>query len=630
MPTAPVRRTAVPNHRGTALRLTRRPEAPDPADLAGVRRWVASQDGPTAVDLFSGAGGLSLGLQDAGFSVLLGADSNAWAVETHTANIGGLGYCGDLSDPSELLDQLDGWGIRSVDLVAGGVPCQPFSRAGAAKIRELIRSGERHSEDPRASLWRSFMRFVESLEPKAVLIENVPDLPAKDDGVVFSGFLESLGGLGYGVDAHIVDCFRHGVPQHRSRLFVVGMKGGRRMKWPSPSDRLVSLKDAIGDLPPVPGGQRAERLRYHARPGAATPFQQRMRSGISGDEGRWIYDHMTRAVREDDWEAFRGLKPRQTYADIPSHLQRYRTDIFTDKYKRLSWDELSRTITAHIAKDGYWYIHPEQHRTLSIREAARLQTFPDDFRFAGQPSHRYAQIGNAVPPLIGEVIGRSLIDSLNQSPVPASGIGLREPLLAWHSSRPIHPWRHAGATAWSVLVGELTLERAGAATQRYFDELLRIAPDPRALLGLNSIHNLMHAGLSASAAKSLHLAAEAIVELFDGVLPDEDIELRAIPGVGDSIAKSILAFGFDRAVVPLNSSVARVATRVAGGEHRRRWQLRIDLHRLAGPSGPDAAFNAAVLDLGAVLCLPTRPRCDECPLQQSCATGRTQAQDDLN
>ena len=100
---------------------------------------------------------------------------------------------------------------------------------------------------------------------------------------------------------------------------------------------------------------------------------------------------------------------------MPAHLQRYRTDIFTDKYKRLSWDALSRTITAHIAKDGYWYIHPEQHRTLSIREAARLQTFPDWFRFAGQPCHRYAQIGNAVPPLLAEAVGRALLDSMRSA-----------------------------------------------------------------------------------------------------------------------------------------------------------------------------------------------------------------------
>ena len=97
-------------------------------------------------------------------------------------------------------------------------------------------------------------------------------------------------------------------------------------------------------------------------------------------------------------------------------------------------------------------------------------------------------------------------------------------------------------------------------------------------------------------------AAEALVELFDGEVPSEDLELRAIPGVGDSLAKTVLCFGHGRAAVPLHSAAARVATRVAGSEHRRRWQLRLDLHRLAGPAGPDAAFNAAVLQLGTTVC----------------------------
>ena len=173
----PRRRTAVPHQRGTALRLGAHPGAPDPGDHDAVRRWVADRPKPRAIDLFCGAGGLSLGLRDAGFSVIVGADANAWAVETHTANLGGLGYVGDLSEPDELLEHFAGWGIDHVELVAGGVPCQPFSRAGQAKFRELIRSGERHPADPRASLWRSFMTVVEGLEPDAVLVENVPDLP---------------------------------------------------------------------------------------------------------------------------------------------------------------------------------------------------------------------------------------------------------------------------------------------------------------------------------------------------------------------------------------------------------------------------------------------------------------------
>src|SRR5213078_103641 len=107
-------------------------------------------------------------------------------------------------------------------------------------------------------------------------------------------------------------------------------------------------------------------------------------------------------------EAFALLRPGQTYEDLPHRLRRYRADIFSDKYKRLEWNELSRSITAHLAKDGYWYIHPDQDRTLSVREAARIQTFPDWFRFAGEPSLRYRQIGNAVPPLLAERIADAL------------------------------------------------------------------------------------------------------------------------------------------------------------------------------------------------------------------------------
>ena len=151
-------RTAVPHHRGINLRLAPHPDAPDYGDLRSVRDWVATAPRPTAIDLFAGAGGLSLGLQEAGFSVLLGADSDRAAAQTHLHNIGGLSYDEDLSDPTDLLDRLSGWGIDEVDLVAGGVPCQPFSRAGRSMIRHLVASGARSKLDARAELglrlWR--------------------------------------------------------------------------------------------------------------------------------------------------------------------------------------------------------------------------------------------------------------------------------------------------------------------------------------------------------------------------------------------------------------------------------------------------------------------------------------------
>ena len=148
------------------------------------------------------------------------------------------------------------------------------------------------------------MRVVERLSPDAVLVENVPDLPSWDDGAVLSGFLQTLGELGYTVDARILDCYRYGVPQHRSRLVLVGLRGGRRMRWPEPIEELVTLRDAIGDLPPVPGGQRAERLPYRARPGLGSAFQRRMRRDLPDELDGWVHDHMTRAVRADDWEAY--------------------------------------------------------------------------------------------------------------------------------------------------------------------------------------------------------------------------------------------------------------------------------------------------------------------------------------
>lgn len=626
------RRPAVPSRRGTALRLTPKAQAVDPTDLSSVRSWAESLPRPRAIDLFCGAGGLSLGLRDAGFSIVMGADSNAWAVESHTANLGGLGYVGDLSDPDELLDQLDGWGIDHVELVAGGVPCQPFSRAGQSKLRELIRAGERHPQDPRALLWRSFMKVVERLEPDAVLVENVPDLPMWDDGSVLSGFLDSLGALGYRVDARIIDCFRFGVPQHRSRLILTGLRAGRVMTWPDESDAFVSLRDAIGDLPPVPGGQRAERLPYVPRPSAASSFVKRMRRDLEPADRDWIDDHMTRSVRIDDWEAYTGLSEGQTYADIPEHLQRYRTDIFTDKYKRLEWNNLSRTITAHIAKDGYWYIHPEQHRTLSIREAARIQTFPDWFRFAGQPSHRYAQIGNAVPPLAAEAVGVALRESLLSSAEPeTSRSATREKLLSWSTKQPDHPWRQPEVDPWLVLIGELALDRAGATPSGVYEALCRLAPSAKALCSLPEAENRMLAiGVSKHGAKLLLAVADSIVELFDGVVPDEDLELRAIPGVGDSAAKSVLCFGHGRKSVLLNQSAARVAVRFAGHSRRSRWQLRLDLHALAGPGGTDASFNAAVLKLGSTLCHRTDPRCPECPLRSDCMTGRASIHRELS
>src|SRR5215207_9155160 len=137
-----------------------------------------------------------------------------------------------------------------------------------------------------------------------------------------------------------------------------------------------------------------------------------MRQQVAVDDKHKVFDQITRPVREDDARAFEAMDANTRYKDLPDDVKRYREDIFDDKYKRLDENNLSRTITAHIAKDGYWYIHPRQNRTITVREAARLQTFPDWYRFAGPPSAAFKQIGNAVPPLLAENLGDAIRQAL--------------------------------------------------------------------------------------------------------------------------------------------------------------------------------------------------------------------------
>ena len=591
-----------------------------------MRRYVDERTRPTAIDLFCGAGGLSLGLERAGFDVIVGADSDEWAVRTHEANLPGISWCGDLSDPTEFLNALSAWGIESVDLLAGGVPCQPFSRAGSSRIRDLVQAGMRSSHDARADLWGSFVTIVERLDPEAVLVENVPDLPRWDDGAVLIGLYESLRALGYRVEARILDGPRFGVPQHRQRLILLGFKGSRRPVWPDPIAGVVTLRDAIGDLPPIPRAQRTERLPYDDRRVTAD-FHWRMRSGLSDEDQAWVTEHICRDVRPDDMEAFRLLREGQTYVDLPQRLRRYRSDVFTDKYKRLSWDELCRSITAHIAKDGYWYIHPDQHRTLSIREAARVQTFPDSFRFAGTQTYRYKQIGNAVPVLLGEAVGRAVLQALERPRrVRAEGAEqhVRDVLVEWHAAAEAWspPWRTSGEP-WQVLMGELALARARPRdAEDIHRRLMAVAPSPAALLLVDDpVERLLAIGLKEGARRVVDVA-EAIVTHFDGDVPAHELELSVLPGVGDYVCRAVLAFGFGRRQVLLDRTTARVASRFTGHLDGRRFQLRLDLHRLSGSQGPDAAFNRAVLDLGRAICTTGTPRCELCPLRAMCVTGR--------
>lgn len=395
--------TAIQPIRGSAVRLT-------PAGNPYLSR-LPDPNCPSVLDLFCGAGGLSLGFALAGFHIAGGIDADPWAMETHAYNFGGYDQPIQLSPDCTPDDALHLVGIEKVDVLIGGPPCQGFARVGLGKIRSLVREHLTEEElaawdDPRNELYRAYLRFVRLLRPGWLVMENVPDMTLHKGGVV-ECILSDLTDFGYTVERFILNAADYGVPQTRKRLFIVANRHGIAVRKPEEThrDRPVNLKQAINDLPAIRPEQSADELPYHGR-GQSRYVQEWMRGWLAGTDRKVVYDHVVRHYAEDDQEAFGLLQEGQRYCDLPARLQRYRTDVFDDKYHKLIWTQPSWTITAHIAKDGYKYIHPDpaQVRTLTAREAARIQSFPDWFRFAGFRSHRLRQIGNAVPPLLGRAI----------------------------------------------------------------------------------------------------------------------------------------------------------------------------------------------------------------------------------
>ena len=610
--------------------MDRHPKSPDPTDVREVKEWINRQPRPWAIDLFCGAGGLSLGLEEAGFSVIAAADSDATATETHAANFPGLTWTGDLAIPAAFMQQLDQWGVDSVDLLAGGPPCQPFSSAGFSKIGDLVRKGVRDPRDARAGLWHSFFAFVDRLNPKAVLFENVPDFARVQGGALLMALCSELRNRGYGVHVRMLKAWHFRVPQHRTRIFVVGIANNRRFEWPHRIGRTPKVKQAISDLPIIHAGCRDEIQRYLGP--TTTTLARELRKRMGRGEAGYVRDHVARRVRADDAKIYKGLNPGDTYLDVPDDLKRYRSDTFTDKYERMTFDGLSRTITAHIAKDGYAYIHPREDRTLSIRESARIQTFPDRFRFAGHPTNRYRQIGNAVPSLLARAIAQSVRDALTsdsselhpRTNARCRGDNFRRDLDLWFQlNKRAFVWRDRRIDAWQTLLIEMCLHRTKAdQVEVIANRLLESGSTPESFVtNFNEVEPLLDTLGLKWRTKNMLAAANFVSEKFDNAIPDSWHGLIAIPGVGDYIASAVLCFAFDQKSVLVDTNTLRIARRVVRNRDAPIWRLRIALGELSGHTGPNEAWNQALLDLGALVCTARVAKCEICPVQAHCATG---------
>jgi len=579
-----------------------------------------------AADLFCGAGGISLGLERAGFDVVIGVDHDVHALATHRAHHPGLHLDWDLSDEA-VLERLAVLMLDSgIGLIAGGPPCQPFSRAGRGIIGSLVRREMRPPADRRRDLWQSFLWLVDAVRPDAVLMENVPDLALDDDMFIMRTMIHELERIGYGVEASIVESLRYGVPQMRQRFFLIAISRGRHIAWPHQQARereVVTLRDAISDLGDVVPGWATEPESgrdYASDP--MSPYQELMRRDNGGRKRGRVKDHITRAVRDDDLEAFRAMDSSTKYSDLPDELKRDRDDIFNDKYKRLDYDQQSRTLTAHLSRDGYAYIHPEFERTITVREAARIQSFPDDFRFSGPPTAAFRQIGNAVPPLLAEGLAGAIADALADDAVAArpSTTATAERLAEWHRTRTetAFPWLDA-ETRWTVAAAQHALASTAGITRSSYELFVGISPAQF----LAERPERRPEGRIGRDLRTL----EAIATRLEGGLDDPPPELLREAGFSESeTGLAAMARPHDGSdPIHVTGAMSRLAARFWGDDFitsRRFSTGRIAVARLVGSGEDDSdvarAAKLALVELAESVCTTRAPECGRCPLRPEC------------
>lgn len=350
---------------------------------------------PTIIDLFAGCGGLSFGLEQAGFEVLLGVDNWAPSLKTFECNHAhAKTLVGDISkiSPSDLKKII---GNKKIDVIVGGPPCQGFSL-----------SGPRNFYDPRNRLYLDFIRLVKELRPRAFIVENVPGLAALFGGEIKEKIVKEFEKLGYTVNSKILNASDYGVPQNRKRIVFVGLRGKKMYEFPKPTHsnegvgrKKVTVAEAIGDLPVLKKELGSEESEYTKS--ALSGYQKRMRKN-----SKKIYNHVASKHTEQTVKIVALVPEGGNYKDLPDHLKGTRN--FHVAWTRLHGSKPSPTIdTGHRH-----HFHPTENRVPTVREAARIQSFPDSFRFTGPKTAQYKQVGNAVPPLLAEAIGRSLIKYL--------------------------------------------------------------------------------------------------------------------------------------------------------------------------------------------------------------------------
>ena len=392
----------------------------------------------TFMDLFAGCGGFSEGFVQQGFKPLLHVDFDRAACSTIENRLLQFGYtaeqaaravvCGDLTHDETRDAMAERLRDKQVDVLVGGPPCQAFSSVGRAQDKNSMR------DDPRNYLFRCYLEILEQYKPKFFVFENVTGLlSAKPNGLPIFPEIVSCMSQNYDVcddkEVIVLNSVHYGVPQVRKRVILVGVRRDLGVTSAevyqhitkthySPEDekngqtkglnKYRTIADAISDLPSLEPGEGQETSSYHSDEKSA--FVKLMRQNC----GSVIHNHVARNHNSLDRERYRILSANnwqlKDLATVRPDLIHHDPKHFGNRYTVQSYDNPGRTVVAHLYKDGNLFIHPDskQARTFTVREAARVQSFPDDFIFCGSRTNQYKQVGNAVPPLMAQQIAQGL------------------------------------------------------------------------------------------------------------------------------------------------------------------------------------------------------------------------------
>lgn len=310
-------------------------------------------------------------------------------------------------------NNLNNLNCNSIDVVVGGPPCQSYSLVGRARDYSQMEI------DPRNYLYKLYIRILKAFRPDIFVFENVTGIISAKNGKIFQDLKYKLDEIGYSIEYKLLNTAYFGVLQNRKRVILIGWKKGKDLKFPEFDNvqHRWTVNDMFQDLPQLKAGEIMKTGQYSGNPCDYTT-QYGIRNGID-----ILTQHITRPHNKNDLAIYKIAiklwneeKRRLKYPDIPEQYKNHKNvSSFLDRFKVVDGNGISHTMVAHISKDGHYYIHPDinQLRSISVREAARIQSFPDNYYFEGPRTSIFQQIGNAVPPLMAEKIAKKIKDMLN-------------------------------------------------------------------------------------------------------------------------------------------------------------------------------------------------------------------------